>query len=197
MFLKYSMALSFVVSATLVSACPKAADLAGGVRVTEEDGVTHVFRAAGAGVVTVDSDYQDGAIGKNQLARGVYVLRLAVEDGGVLDMSSVFQTTYEAELGALPLPEQKLRQTLNTTVTTSTESYAERQDQMWGAVEPVTIGECQYDGLIGQITYSNDIETFTETVLYLPQIGIGLLTAYQIPGEPAEVYEFIDIAAVK
>lgn len=197
MFLKYTVAACLGVSASIAAACPQAADLAGGVRVSEADGVTHVFRNAGGGVVTVDSDYQDGAIGKNQLARGVYVLRLAVEDSGVLDVASIFETSYHVGLAALPLPKPKLRQTLDTTVTTSAERYAERQDQVWGVISPVMIGACQYDGLTGQITYTNDIETFTETILYLPEIGIGLLAASQYVDELAETYVFTDISAVK
>lgn len=178
-------------------ACPTAADLNTGITTIETDGTTSVYRNIEPGIVAQEIDFKDGSFGKNQLAQGVYVLRLAIEDGGVLDLQSIYATTYDRPVTELPLPKPGLTMTMRTTVTTTDDSYKEQQQHAWGPLETVTIGECAFNGITGTIEYKSGFDPFTETVLYLPDLGIGLLTAYAYEGEAPEIYEYVSITSSK
>ncbi|MEY1554992.1 hypothetical protein AB3Y40_05105 [Yoonia sp. R2331] len=178
-------------------ACPVAEDLATGIRVTAADGTVDVYRDLGDGTVAQEIDFGDGSVAKNVLARGVYVLRLAVEDGGVLDLDSVMQTTYDRNPAAMVPPTPGMQDKLRTTITDTSGSYKELQSHNWGESTEVRIGECTYEGIVGDVRYDSDEGAIVETVHYLPALGLGLLMAYTYDDEPTETYDLIRIEAVQ
>ncbi len=180
-----------------VLACPTGDDLATGISVLNGEGAVEIYQTAGDGIVSQTIDWGDGEVAKNTLARGVYVLRLMSEIDGVLDFDSLLETSYDRPPAAMAPPKPGLVDSLRTTVTLSDGSYKETQEHVWGQLEPVTIGDCTYDSIKGEILYLSDQDTIEETVRYFPALGISVLTSYAYAGEPPDIYEIVAIEAVK
>ncbi|MEJ6404539.1 hypothetical protein [Yoonia sp. 2307UL14-13] len=192
-------ALVFILAlaATPVIACPTADDLATGIRVTESGDITHLFRTTSPGIVEVISDFGGADGGLNHLFHGTYILRISSLYDGLLDFDSVMLTDYHRDGTALPLPSPGLEQTFKTTVRSFDESYSETQAQSWGALEEITIGDCTTPLIKGTIIYGSEYGTVTETIAYLPDMEIGLLTSYADGDQEPDTYKFIGIEAVE
>lgn len=190
-------AIAFAMVAQTALACPTAADLAGGVRITDADGSVDTYTDGGNSTIQQVIDFGDGGVARNTLAQGVYVLRLSVEEDGVLDLGSVLATTYDRAPAALPRPTANLKMRLRTTVTDQEGSYKEQQDHQWGESEPFAIGTCSYDSIPGTVRYVSEFDTIVETQRYLPAMEIAILTSYTFGDDPAEIYSPVAIEAVK
>ncbi len=187
----------FAVVGQVAGACPTGADLASGIRIIDGDGAVEVVQDLGNGVVAQEIDFGGGEIAKNQLIKGVYVSKLTLEVDGVIDLSSLLEVTYDRPPAAMSPPTPGLVNRFQTTVTDTTSSYVEVQEHRWGEVAPFSIGACTFDSLEGQIRYVSEVSTIVETVRYLPELGIGILTAYAYGDETPEIYELVSIEAVQ
>lgn len=177
--------------------CPTGTDLTTGIRVVESDGVSHIYRDIGKGVVQVDIDYGDGFTSRNLLAQGNHVLQLADTENGQVLSDSVSNTAYPTRAADLPVPTPNMVWNVDTTVKAFGDIYAEKQTQTWGDTFNLTIGTCSYDAIEGALTYTADDYTITEGVYYIATLGIGLLFAYEATDVEREIYTFSDIAAVQ
>lgn len=197
--LKILVLLTCLTATPMLADCPTGADLATGIRVTETDGTTHVYTGLNNGIAQVDITYTDGAQSRNLLAQGTHVLRLAEVENGAIVVSSISATTYPLPATDLPIPTAGSVWTVDTTVLSLDETYAETQSQRWGDTFELTIGSCIYDAIGGALVYSTELSSFTEGVYFIEDLGIGLLYVYdhmEADG-PAEVFSYINIEAVK
>lgn len=187
----------FAVCASPALACPTAADLPAGIRATQSDGAYEIYQTADALTVNQTAVFAENERGLNTLIKGVYVARLSFEMDGVLELDSVLATTYSDGPRNLPIPTPSLKQQFQTSVASIDGVYSETQNHVWGPMQKVTIGDCTFDAITGRVTYNDGNNRFVETILYLPAVGIGLLTAYDVPDEPAEVFTYIRLEALK
>lgn len=169
-----------VTGGTADAACPTAADLVTGVRVTETDETVHDFRLLGTGEVleTIRFDGETDSVG-NLLALGVYVVGLNVTTNGLPSPREAIIFAYAPSVENLPLPADGLKQTLTTTVSDSYEDspFTEIQTHVWRADSPLTIGDCVYERITGEVTYTGN-DSHLEEIAWLPDLGLGLLLRY-------------------
>ena len=175
--------------------CPTADDLATGIRVTETTGDYSTYRDAGDGVVEVTISFEGEDTALNQLARGVYVLRLASTEDDVLILSSVIASDYGMAPADLPLPAPNTENSFEVRSTSFDWSGTETQTHRWGADKTVTIGDCTWRAIPGTLDYETELETWSETVLFLPDLGLGLLTSITDANE-TQTFTFTSIEAV-
>ena len=192
-----TLATLIALAATPAIACPTADDLATGIRVTEPDDLQSIFKSVGPDLVEVTIEFDVNDVSRNQLVHGVYIRRLSSIYEGSLDFESVWLTDYSQDIASLPLPVPGLEQSFKTTIYSFTESYPETQAQSWGPLEEVTYGDCTTPVINGTIVYDNKYGPVTETIAYLPDMGIGLLTSYADGDEEPEIYEIVQIEAVE
>lgn len=184
-------------AATPAIGCPTPDDLSTGIRVTESDGLATLYTTMSPEIVEAVVIEQGDVISRNHLARGVYILRLASVFDGAIDFDSVWLTSYDSPVPELPLPMPGLEQTFNTTIRSFDDTYPETQSQSWGELEEFAAGDCVTAAIYGTIIYESETSRVTETIAYLPDIGIGLLTSYADGDEEPDIYKFIGIEAVK
>ncbi|MEL6958392.1 MAG: hypothetical protein AAGL89_05500 [Pseudomonadota bacterium] len=158
-------------------ACPTAADLEAGIVIMEDDGTRNVFTSVRNGVVSQDGVTPDGFEFRTLLAQGVHVLQLADTEDGALIPDTVYTTSYPDPVNTLPIPEAGLTWDVSTGITSFEETYTEQQSQVWGAMVPFSIGECTYDAIPGKVEYLSDLSHFREQIIFVPALGLGLLTS--------------------
>lgn len=196
--MKFLTLIPLLTAAPAFADCPVAADLAGGIRVTETDGTINLFTAQGNGVVQNDGTAPDGYTYRNVLAQGTHLVELGDTENGQYVNDSRRIITYPMERTVMPLPTPNSRWDVATTVAAmGNDGYPEQQVQGWGAPATLTIGECTYDMIPGKVTYTNSDFVVFEGLHYLPALGLALLHSYQIQGDPADTYTAAKIEAVR
>ncbi|MEO1641217.1 MAG: hypothetical protein AAFU41_18435 [Pseudomonadota bacterium] len=123
-------------------------------------------------------DFGDGLVTEHLLAHGVYLLDVFDRENGQALADTRYVTAYDVSVDAMPRPEAGTEWVANVTIGESTGTFAEVQTHNWGAATQITLSGCTYDVIPSTIRYDNDDEWFIEDISYLPQVGIGLLTAY-------------------
>ncbi|MEL6958394.1 MAG: hypothetical protein AAGL89_05510 [Pseudomonadota bacterium] len=176
--------------------CPTAADLDGGVRVTEDDGTINLFTRQADGFVRNDGTATFGYTYRNILAQGTHLIELGDTENGEYIAGTIRTVEFPGGNAALPVPSPNTSVEYETTVDTGTSVYPETQTQVWGAQTTLQIGDCTYDMIPGDLTYVNDSFTVFEGIYYLPEVGLGLLHTYQIEGEAPSRYTASLIEAV-
>ena len=189
--------LTLLAASPALADCPVAADLQNGVRVTETTGTTNLFTAQANGRVQNDGATPDGYLYRNVLVQGTHLAELGDTDGSDYLPGTRRTVTYPVADSAMPLPQPNTSATYETTIATSSGSYPETQDQRWGAMTTLPIGECTYDMVPGKITYTNSDYVVFEGLHYLPALQLALLHSYQIQGDAPDVYEAALIEAVQ
>lgn len=177
--------------------CPVGADLQNGIRVTEDDGTTHVYTPLRNGIIQVESSYPDDYVTRNLLAQGNHVLQLANLDDGVLIPDSILNVAYPSDVSTLPVPAANTVWITNTVVRGYGDIYKEVQTHTWGEPFDLTIGACSYQTLPGELNYVNDTSTIEEGVYFLIDLGFSLLYSYDDTEGDLDVYTFVDIEAVQ
>lgn len=177
--------------------CPTAADLATGIRVLFEDGSAETFRLGGPGLVEVAGREPDGARYRLSLAHGHHLLSFqAVAEDGTPDPASLVTYDYGRPPSDLPLPEPLGRFSSDVTVTDAGGPRQEPQMQAFGPLTAVTLGGCAFDAVEAAVAYDTP-EGYTEGLLWLPGLGISILT-WQQPGTDARVdFPLLSIGAGK
>jgi len=192
--MKPFLVLTLLAATPAWAECPTGKDLATGIRVTETDGTFHVYRDIGKSIVQVDINYGDDLTSRNLLAQGNHVLQLADTDNRAIVPGTVVNTAYPSAAAELPIPTANLTWTIDTTVKAYGDIYAETQTHTWGDTFNLTIAECSFDAIEGELIYNSDGYIVTEGVYYIPALGIGLLYAYAGTDLEREVYTFTGIA---
>jgi len=174
-------------------ACPTGADMANGVLLASSDGTTEVHKQAAAGLTIVDVTFSDGHQSQNTFIHGTFIKQLADVEDGFLDIRSALQTVYDTPP---PIPAPGDSGVINTRSGSLADGMdAEVQTYWWGEVGEMTIGNCRYAAIEGVLTYRSDDSDVRETIAYLPELGIGLLTSYQDVGNDPETYTYLTITA--
>jgi len=195
--MKSLMILTLCAASPALADCPVAADLAGGVRVTETTGTINLFTAQPNGRVQNDGTAVNGYLYRNLLVQGTHLAELGDTDGRDYLPDTRRTVTYPRPDAQMPVPTPNTTATYETTITTSGGSYPETQDQSWGAMTTLTIGDCSYDMIPGKITYTNTDYVVFEGLHYLPALELALLHSYQIEGSAPDIYDAATIEAVQ
>ncbi len=174
-------------------ACPTGADLADGIAIKDDDDTTEVYRKGGGNTVVVDVTYSDGFQAQNTFIHGVYLRQLADVIDGVVQVSTALSTSYASDP---PEPAAGASGILQTKVGSPVDGFVpEVQGYAWNSAATYQIGACTYAAIQGTLTYKSDGIDVTETVEYIPELGIGLLTEYAEVGFDTDRYIYTDIFA--
>jgi hypothetical protein len=157
-------------------ACPTAADLDRGIRVTFADGGVETYRNAGPGVVHVVAVETDGSGAEMDLGQGIHLLSWQATSSGVADPSTRQDYNYNGVAPAdLPRPSPGGKGWSSpVTVTAPDGTYDEPQRHSYGPLTAVTVGQCSYQSIEVTISYATQ-DNYREMVRYIPDLGLGWL----------------------
>ena len=176
------------------AACPTAADLATGIRATETDGTVHDFTALDGPLVQEDITAPGEDTYRAIFVHGAHLIYLGPpEPDGIAYQED---TEYVIPINDLPIPAPDSTALYRTTVTDIDGPYVQNRFQDWGPMEEARIGACSLRAITGTLTYVSQYDRITETILYLPDLRIGLLTRYAMSGQPDETYDFNALEAL-
>ena len=172
------VALLALIASPAWADCPVSADLAGGIRMEQSDGVVEVYRQFKPDIVEVISDFQDGYISRTLLGRGVYVLELSDIVSGNIDPDSRSTFAFPVATAELPLPAAGATWDVQTAARDSYDIWSETISITWGDLTKVNYGACSYDMIPGTFAYRSDTYDHNEVIHYLPELGLGVLYSY-------------------
>ena len=158
--------------------CPTAADMAAGIKLTQDDGTVEVYSTQSDILVLVDSYYTDGYQTRYTLAHGVYLLdRVDIEDDvPVADSRATY--TFDMSPEQMPLPESGGRLRTRQVVRDFDGVYTDKVSGQWQDAVQMAFGDCTYTVIPGVIEYSSDGYSYTEGLNYLPELGLSYLSMY-------------------
>jgi hypothetical protein len=168
------------------AACPTAADLDRGIRVTFADGGTETFRNAASGLVSVAGRESDGLGFEMDLGQGFHLMSWEGTTNGQLDGAAL---RYDYGVGAsdLPRPVAGKGWRSEVTVTDINDVRSEPQTHRYGQISSIVIGDCTYQMMEIVIAYATG-DNYVETLRYLPELGISYLVWNEADGmEPDPV----------
>ena len=187
------MALATCLATPVLADCPVASDLKTGIELRDDDGYVSVYRQSGPFVVMQEGAAPDGYRFQNLLGQGTHVLQLADVENGSLVRDSIINVSYGMQPAEMPVPEEGLNWQVGTMVNAYGETYRENQSQRWGTAQTLRIAECEYRVIPGRLTYKSDGDTIREEVLYVTELGIGLLTSYSDGTGYEDSFAFVSI----
>ncbi|MEM8537395.1 MAG: hypothetical protein AAGF56_05985 [Pseudomonadota bacterium] len=152
--------------------------MAGGIQFGTEDGEVEIFKSLNANVVEQMSDLGDGLTVHTMLGRGVYLIDVFDKENGNTVPDTRVSTSHATPIEEMPLPTANGTWQASVAVRDSAGVFAEEQSYSWGPETSLTLGDCDYTAIKGQIRYESDTDWFEEEVMYLPDVGITLLLAY-------------------
>jgi hypothetical protein len=74
------------------------------------------------------------------------------------------------------------------------ETQVENERHRWGAMTSVQFGNCTLDAIPVTAKYTNSDYNHTEEMLYFPDLGTAILTAYSDP-DGRDDYTFVSVRA--
>jgi hypothetical protein len=173
------------------AACPTAADLDRGIRVTFEDGGTETYRNSSLAVVAVTGRDPDGLGFEMDLARGIHLLYWEGTNNGQLEGAPNLYD-YGLAPADLPLPVAGKGWSSDVTVTGPDGARAEPQTHRYGPLSSIAIGDCQYDMMELTISYATP-DNYVEMLRWLPELGIAYLVWNEADGMDRFVAEATQI----
>lgn len=167
-----------LVPVSAVADCPVAGDLETGIELRDSDGYVYVYTRISPAVVQQDGLAPDGYAFRNLLGQGSHVLQLADLENGAIVSDSIINYSYPMRPEEMPVPEPNLRWQVGAVVNAFGDVYQEFQNQSWSPLGTFQIAECSYEVTRGTVSYKSDGDVIREEISFLPELGIGLLTAY-------------------
>ena len=177
------------------AACPTAADLDTGVRVHSPDGSVETFTRLNKDVIVSEFRFEPGEGSRSLLAQGIYLIQINDVYGDEIDTKARTTYTYTKLPGTLPVPTPGGAWNTRVVILDEDGLGTERQQISFGQAGTRTIGACSYDTVPITVVYPDD--DYSETLEYLPELGLAILTSAQDVGAEADVYSFERIEAVK
>ncbi len=180
--------------AAVLADCPTAADLPGGIVVTDIDAATETFYPLTPGVIRSEYRGAEGEGSQSFLGQGVYWLQYIAVENDELIYDTRLTNAYPMKPVDMPLP--KPGGAWNTQSATLEETgYIRKgaQSTQFGTMTRLTIGACGYDMILVTIEYLHD--GYQEMVHYFPDLGIGLLAGTANDGEEMILTTFVSIQA--
>lgn len=173
--------------------CPTADDLAAGIRFTGEQGETEVFTALDDTLVRAAYRSPDGLESDAVLAHGLYLVELISQPGSAAENRSLY--AYPVLAREMPMPQSGGSWEVDATVTVGEHSATEQQAYSFGVPERVSFGDCTYEVIPVEVTYSTMGDT-VETYHYVPDLGLAYFAA--VSSELGDhVYPYISIEALR
>ena len=177
--------------------CITAADLDQGIRATLADDGVEEYRAIGENLIELRNDYGDGVVTNILLAHGVYVIDVFDTENGQPVAEGRTVTRYPVTIDAMPLPEAGGTWQVAVELADAGGISTEQQSHRWEKPTTVTYDGCTYEAIPGTIRYDYPDGWYIEELLYLPAIGIGLLTASEDNVEGRYVFApYVSFAAL-
>lgn len=163
--------------ATAVAECPVPGDLAKGIIATSTNGGMELFEAARPGVVT--STYMENGepLSQSLLGQGVYLLQSINLEDGRPTLGNKLSYAYPMAPKDMPLPTAGGKWDVSTLMDDYGDFKKSVVNYKFSKEREITIGDCSYSGFEVSVQYSEGID-YQETLDYLPDLGISLITAY-------------------
>lgn len=184
--------LALALPGAALAQCPTADDLARGILFTGENGETELFTAGNGDTVLARYRSPDGLESDAVLARGVYLTELVSQPGSEAENLSVY--AYPLLAREMPLPEPGASFEVDAEVTVGSHSATEAQSYSFGSIEEVRFGDCAYEVIPVEVTYST-LQGTVETYHYVPALGITYFAAVS-SAMGDHVYPYIRIEAL-
>lgn len=150
--------------------CPVAADLAGGIRIDYDDGLSEVHVATAPDRVFVKGYDGGSPVHVMELAQGTHLLTFVVPD----DPASLQTYDYGMQPAELPVPVAGGRWNVDVRATLDGQTRIETQSQVYNTETAVTIGDCRYRAIPVMIAYDTP-DSYIELIHFLPDLGISYL----------------------
>lgn len=182
------------------AACPTGADLVGGIRLTDPDGVTETFREMQPGVVRGLYTLDDTTTIRNLLGQGVYLLEVVdLENGAPVPDT---RSTYSFPIAPADMPRPTPNGGWTTKVATLIDGSlgSETQVYSFGALTTQTYGACSYNMIPITVSFPPDPSDYRDTLHYLPALGFSYLaeSAFTENGERnVDRYSYVTIEALR
>ncbi|MBY6048229.1 hypothetical protein [Vannielia litorea] len=186
-----------VLAGTAGTACPVAADMAGGVRLELANGDSEVFRRTGA--ATVESVLTVGGAEQTRFsyARGVYLLESIEMEGGALVPGSRATFAFPTRPEGTPEPAPGHGWGLRIVATYGGDPVAEMLGIRFGEPGEATIGDCTLEMLpVEQRIYEDGELVAREERNYIPALGFSYALAWH-EDDRVDRYDYVNIEAVE
>ena len=170
----------------LHAACPTGDDLATGIVTRTDTDTTEIHRRTRPDWVQIQVTFDDGEGTVLDLYHGLYLQTMMPMTEGVLDPSGLesFVTTEAVTRWPAPRPDDAWRN--------EAPGGGEARS---GAMRPVTIGDCRYDGYDVTLVFEGDA-AYAETYTVLPDLGIALLVRIE-EGAQVDDYGYVSLVAAE
>lgn len=181
------------------AACPTGADLAGGIRLTDPDGITETFRQVQPGIVQGSYTLDDTTTVRNLLGQGVYLLEVVDLENGVPQPET--RATYSFPLSPPEMPQPRPGGGWSTKVASLVQGAfeTETQEYRFGALTTIAFGGCVYDMIPVEVRFPPDPSDYVDTAHFLPELGFSYLaeSAFTENGvRDVQSYRYVTIEAI-
>lgn len=175
--------------------CPTAADMAGGVRLTDSNGETETFRRLTGQLV--EGEFQDGKGGgaKYLLLSGTFVVQVFDTENGQPVAGTRVTTAYPVSADNPPKITPGDRWDVKAIVNDVGDIYESEESHIYGPDTEITIGACTY-GMIPVFSVFRGDGGFEERLNYLPEFGFAYLVESRDQGQAPVSYHFVNIEAL-
>ncbi len=169
--------------------CPSQADLRHGIRLTDTDGGSEVFQRHDQYFVRVTYDDGDGFGAQYLLLKGIYVVEVFDLENGDSVPGTRITHAYPLKPALAPLPVAGGSWDTEVITLDQGEVLNGAESYRFGAHTQATIGGCSYEMLKITAVYHDD-DGYTETLNYLPELGISYLVESREASDPLETYTY-------
>ena len=184
--------LALALPAQALAQCPTADDLARGILFTGAEGETELFTSGDGDTILARFRSPEGLESDAVLARGVYLMDLVSHPGAPEETRSLY--AFPLLTRELPLPTPGGSFEIAAEVSVGDHAATELQSYSFGPAGEARYGDCAYEVIPVEITYST-LQGTVETYHYLPALGISYFAA--VSSEMGDhTYPYIRIEAL-
>ena len=194
--MRVGLALGLMVWATsAVADCPTRDDLKTGIRFTIQGGETETFSTKGRNSVFAYYDYGDGTGTGNLMLHGHYLLSITeYKNGKALAGSPLVRYKLRS---TPPVPAPNTKWSGISIATENGERYEVTETHELGGLKVTKLGKCSYKSIPIKSTIVEGEFVDVETVSYIVDLGIALMTRHKNNYGTNETYKYRTIEAVK
>lgn len=178
------------------AACPVAADLAKGIRFATEDGATETFTSDTPGLVASLYDYE-GVQTWTLLQHGIYLVEVSEAENGQPVPATKITFSFSDPVGGLPNPVDGGGWSGVVTTLDGDKTSTETLSYSFGPTVTQVFGDCSYDTVPIEVSYPDRDPPFHEDLIFIPDLGLSVLSGVYEDGGSDEQYVYTSIESVK
>ncbi|WP_296420313.1 hypothetical protein [Pseudooctadecabacter sp.] len=195
--MRLALCCAALAASPVLADCPTGADLESGIVFTTDTGETDTYTSRPNGIVQIDALSPENVTYRTLLGKGIHVLQLSDLENGQVLSDSIVSTSYPMAAAELPVPEPGTRWRVDTMINAYGDIYPETQTQTYGQMTAYTVGDCTFDAIPAKFRYESDGFTINEDIIYLPDLGLSLLVAYEDTDAPREDYAYVAVTVAQ